>query len=138
VLLLTAVPRGAGLLARLLTPTRLGAARTGIGVVMVTRPALVPSAMGVDRTTAERMGWAVQMLGAREIALGMGAVVASRRGDRRAERLWLMAGLLSDAIDAVAVSQAVRSGRLPQLTGSAVAASSAGAAALELAALARR
>jgi hypothetical protein len=70
------------------------------------------------------------MLGARELALGLGTRVALRRGDSRAARLWVAAGLLSDAVDAVVVSAAVARGRVSSRTGAAVVAVAAGATAL--------
>ena len=48
-------------------PEHLALLRTGAGVVMVGRPRVLPQLMGVDSATATRVGWAVQMLGAREM-----------------------------------------------------------------------
>jgi hypothetical protein len=130
------------LLGRQLTPTRLGAGRTAVGVVMLTRPALVPQALGVDRATADRMAWSVQMLGAREVALGLGAVAAGRQaaraGDRSASRLWLLGGLLADAVDALAVARAVGQGRLATPAGGALVAVAATAAGIQARELSRR
>lgn len=137
-LLLTAPLHVAARAGSLLSPTRLALGRTGIGVVMVANPTLMPSTLGVDDASAERMGWVVQMLGAREIALGLGALASSRAGDRRGARLWLMAGVLSDTIDALAVARAVGAGRLSQPLGGAVVATAAGAAAIGARGLARR
>ncbi|MDP3712838.1 MAG: hypothetical protein Q8R60_10205 [Mycobacteriales bacterium] len=107
---------------------------------MLTRPSLVPTALGVDSASAQRMDWAVQMLGAREVSLGLGAVAAGgaarRSGDGRPARLWLAAGLLADAVDAAAVARAVGAGRLSKGTGGAlvlIAAAAAGVQARELA-----
>jgi hypothetical protein len=124
-----------GAAARVLTPLRLAQGRTGIGVTMVTRPAAVSRALGVDRVSAERSGWAVQMLGAREVALGAGAWIALRRGDERSTRLWLAAGLLCDAVDAVVMAGAVGRGRVHPAAGSAVAAVATTAAGIQTAAL---
>jgi hypothetical protein len=119
-----------------LTPLRLAQGRTGVGVVLLTRPTLVPRTLGVDRVSAERTGWAVQMLGAREVALGAGAWVSLRRGDDRASRLWLAAGLLSDAVDAMVVAGAVGRDRVDKAPGAAVVAIATTAAAVGAAALA--
>lgn len=105
---------------------------------MLTRPTLVPTSLGVDSATAQRMSWAVQMLGAREVALGMGAVLASRSGGRRAARLWLLGGLLSDAVDAMAVARAVGAGRLSTVTGGGMVAVAATAAGIQARELSRR
>ena len=117
-------------LADRLTPAHLALGRTGAGAVMVLRPRTVPQLLGVDSATATRMGWAVQMLGAREVALGLGTLAATRSGDGRAARLLLAAGLLSDAVDVLAVGGALLRGRVSKGTGTAVLAVAAGAVAL--------
>jgi hypothetical protein len=114
-------------LKRLLDPRGLAVGRTAVGVTMLTRPGLIPAALGVDAASSEQMSWAVQMLGAREVALGLGALLG-----RRQPRLWHAAGLLSDAVDALAVSSAIGKGRVRTSTGAglvaiAVAASVVGA-----------
>jgi hypothetical protein len=75
------------------------------------------------------------MLGARELALGLGTRVALRRGDDRVAGLWLAAGLLCDAVDAVVLTAAVARGRVSSRTGAALVAVAAGATALEAAEL---
>ncbi len=109
-------------------PEQLAVARAGIGVTMIARPRLVPGVLGVDSATSARMGWSTQMLGAREVALGVGAVVALRSSDRPAARLWLAAGVLCDTADALAIGAAMLSGRLSKPMGSVIAASALGAA----------
>lgn len=130
------------LLDRLLDPSGLALGRTAVGVWMLASPTALPRAAGVDRASAERVTWVVHMLGAREVALGLGAWTARRRarrtGDVRAERLWLAAGLLCDAVDAVAASSATasgRAGRAPGAVGVAVATTAVG---IQARALARR
>jgi hypothetical protein len=123
-----------------LTPARVSAGRVVAGVGMLARPALLGAPLGVDRVSVERTGWAVRMLGAREVALGAGTLVALRRsrgGDDRAARLWLAAGLLADAVDAVAVAGAVGKGTLRPVPGGAVVAVATTAAAVQAAALAQ-
>ena len=68
------------------------------------------------------------MLGAREVAPGLGALAALRSGDRAAARSWVAAGALCDALDVLAVGAAVASGRLSKPVGGAVVASALGAA----------
>ena len=125
-------------LARALTPLRLAQARTAVGATMLTRPTLVPQLLGVDRESAVRTGWAVQMLGAREVALGGGAWVAMRRGDARAARLWLLAGLVADAADAVVCAGAVGRGRVRASSGGALVAVATTAVGVQAAALSGR
>lgn len=117
------------------TPAQLALGRTGVGAVMVVRPRAVPQALGVDSATATRMAWAVQMLGAREIALGLGTWAALRSPDRAASRLWLAGGVLSDGVDALAVSGALLKGRVSKCSGLGLVAVAAAATALGVRAL---
>ena len=116
-------------LSDLLAPARLAVGRTGAGAVMLVRPRLMPQTMGVDSATAAKTAWLVQMLGAREIALGVGTLVALRSSDARATRTWLAAGVASDGLDALAVGAAVLSGRLSRPVGGAVVLTALAAAA---------
>jgi hypothetical protein len=124
--------RRAALLTRVVTGKRLALARAGIGTSMIVRPRLVPGLLGVDSATSARMAWAVQMVGARELALGLGAWAALRSDDVRGQRLWLAAGALSDGLDAVLVGGALLRGRVSTVTGAGVVATAALAAALEV------
>jgi hypothetical protein len=117
----------------LLTPQRLSAGRVAVGLGLLAHPPLLGAPLGVDRVSVERTGWAVRMLGAREVALGAGALVALRRGDAR---LWLAAGLLADAVDALAVGAAVGKGTVRTAPGAGVVALATTAAAVQAAALA--
>jgi hypothetical protein len=121
-------------LAERATPAQLAAGRTGAGVVMIVRPRTLPRLMGVDSATAARTGWVVQMLGAREIALGVGTLAALRRGDRGA-RLWLAVGVLADGVDALAVAGALVKGRVSKGTGLGLLAVAGSAVALGVHAL---
>lgn len=134
------VPRSRGPLSRtaltgLATPARLAAGRTGAGVVMLARPRLMPQTMGVDSASATKTAWVVQMLGAREVALGLGTLASLRAGRLRsggpgatrlgagelgATRTWVAAGVVCDALDVLAVGAAVLSGRLSRPAGGAV------------------
>jgi hypothetical protein len=121
---------------RLLSVERLSIGRTAAGVSMITRPRMLATSLGVDSAAAARTAWVTQMLGAREVALGVGTLVARRGGDRRAARLWLYAGLLSDAVDALAVGAAVARRQLSPVSGGAVVAVAGGAVYAQLTALA--
>jgi hypothetical protein len=103
-------------------------ARVAVGVAALTWPS-VPARPWVgtsaDELTAEVLGRA---LGARDVALGLGTLVAIRNappGPWPAGALYA-AGALSDALDAAITVAAWR--RLPKTTRWLVAASSAGAA----------
>ena len=123
-------------LSRWATPTALSVARIGAGTAMTVQPARVQSALGVDPVSAGRTSWAVQMLGARDLALGVGSLVALRRGDTRGSRLWLAAGLFSDAVDAFAVSRAVGKGTVTRAAGVGTVSAALTAVAIQATALA--
>jgi len=117
------------------TPGRLALSRTGVGGVMLVRPRLLPTALGVDSASAARTAWVVQMLGAREVALGLGTLVALRSPDGRAARAWVAAGALSDGADVLTLGAAVLRGRLSRRTGGLVVLSALGATVAALRAL---
>lgn len=123
------------LVSGLLSVERLSLGRVAAGVSMLARPRLLPTALGVDSAAAARMTWVTQMLGAREVALGVGTWTALRGGDRKAARLWLYAGLLSDSVDALAVGAAAVQGRVSRPIGTAVVAIAGGAVYAQVAAL---
>lgn len=131
------IPALLGQASQALTPRRLALGRTGAGAAMVVRPRLMPTAMGVDSASAAQTAWVVQMLGAREIALGLGTLTSLRSGDPQASRAWLAAGVLSDGIDVLAVGAAVARGRLSKGTGVLVVATALSAALAGLRALER-
>lgn len=117
------------------TPARLALTRTGVGGVMLVRPRLLPTTLGVDSASAARTAWVVQMLGAREVALGLGTLVALRAPDGRAARAWVAAGALSDGVDVLTIGAAVLRGRLSRRTGGLVVLSALGATVAALRAL---
>ena len=127
-----AAPTLGAALARVATGKRLALGRAGIGASMVVRPRLVPGLLGVDSATSTRMSWAMQMLGAREVALGLGSWAALRSDDTKGARLWLAASALLDGLDAVLVGTALLRGRVSTVTGTGVVATAALAAALEV------
>lgn len=102
--------RLAGLL-RALAPS-LGLGRTAVGLVMLARPRLVPEVLGTGAAAAAQTSWVLQMLGAREVALGLGAFRAGRTGSAAELRPWVAGGVLSDGVDAVAVAYALGRGHL--------------------------
>ena len=112
---------------------QLGAVRVGLGVVMLTRPLLVPRPLGIDRLTSGRVDWLVRMAGARDLALGAGTLAARRTGGLR---VWLLATLGSDVADAVILADAVRTRKVGRITGGAAALSAVVAAGLGAYALA--
>ena len=115
--------------------SQLAVGRTAAGVSMITRPRMLPQLMGVDSAAATRVGWAVQMLGAREVAVGLGTLASVRGGDRRATRTWVAAGVLCDAVDALAMTGALLRGRVGKASGAATLAIALSAVAIGLDAL---
>lgn len=116
-------------------PEHLAWGRTGAGLSMIVRPRLLPALFGVDSATSARMGWSTQMLGARELALGLGTLTALRSPDQRSARLWLAGGVLCDAADALVVGAALVKGRVSKTAGGAAVAVALTAVALGLRAL---
>ncbi len=118
----------------------LGLGRLGIGLVAATFPVAAVRSVGLDTATAARVAWLSRMLGARDGALGAGTLAAGR-----AWRLspvtgpgyapWLVAGVASDTVDAVAMVAAVRARRVDRLRGSLGAAVAAAGAIAGLVAL---
>ena len=110
--------------------TAVAAGRVAIGVTALTWP-LVPARPWVgadaDNVAAQVFGRA---LGARDLALGLGALAAlqapSSGDEARSARAWVAAGALSDALDVVASVLSWR--ELPRFTRWLVAASAGGAA----------
>jgi len=100
-------------LAARVRPAPLATGRAGIGVGMIARPRVLPAVFGVDSATSARMSWAVQMLGAREVAVGLGTLVSLRSGDRRGTRTWVAAGIVCDAVDALVMGAALARRRVP-------------------------
>ena len=88
----------------------LGAGRTLIGLVFGAAPVTAIRSMGVDGATAARVEWLARMTAARDAVLGAGTLAAARSG--RGTRTWLLAGAAADAVDAVAVTAAVKSRRV--------------------------
>ena len=104
------------------------AGRVGLGVTALAAPS-VPARPWVG-ASADELGAQVfgRALGARDLALGLGALAAARHASSapREVAAWYAAGVLSDALD-VAVTVAAWD-RLPRFTRWLVAASAGGAA----------
>jgi hypothetical protein len=94
-----------------------GRVGVGVGVALLARPRALPVALGVDSGTAARVSWVVRMVGARDVALGLGTLLALHRGEDA--RDWLLGQALSDAADAAAFAGAVARGHARVVPGSA-------------------
>lgn len=105
------------------------AGRAGLGVAALLWPS-VPGRPWVGPVADEPGGRVLaRALGARDLALGLGALAAAgmAHADARPAGAWFAAGALSDALDVAVTAAAWR--RLPPRTRWLVAASAAGAAA---------
>lgn len=71
------------------------------------------------------MAWAVQMVGGREVALALGSVAAAGFEPASSRRTWLAASMISDAVDATALTAAVTAATIGRRRGAVVAASAA-------------
>lgn len=82
-------------------------ARVAIGVGATLAPQLMSRIQFGSTSPAQDV--AVRMLGARDLALGAGALLAARHGSTGL-RGWVEAGALADAVDAAAFLRARRGG----------------------------
>lgn len=107
------------------------ALRVGLGVAALVSPGLAARPW-VGTSAAEPAGVVLgRAAGVRDLALGAGVLLAARQGPR-AERTWVAAGAVCDAVDAATTLAAWRSlaaGRL-LVAGAAVGAAALGALAL--------
>jgi peptide-methionine (R)-S-oxide reductase len=90
------------------------------------RPVEVAAFGGVDRASAQRTAHLAQLAGARDLALGVGLLVALVRGSDTGG--WVWAGALADGIDTAVVGSATARGRLGPAAGTALAVVAASAA----------
>jgi hypothetical protein len=105
-------------------PAPVAAVRTGVGVVMLLAPSVLPQVLGVDAAARARTSWLVQMLGVREVALAAGVLAAGRSGGASGgTRSWALAGSACDVVDALVVGSAARRGAVHPQWGGAVAVS---------------
>jgi len=110
--------------------TSIALGRAGVGASMLVCPRTLPTMLGLDSASTARISWVVQLLGARDLALGLGAAQALRY-DARAGRTWLAAGVLCDAVDALVLAAAAGRGRVSRPAAAVVVAAAAAAAAAQ-------
>jgi hypothetical protein len=88
---------------------QIAAGRTVIATSIMAAPVASARALGTDTATAQRVSWLTRMTAIRDGAIGVGGVLAARRG---AAAPWLLAGAASDLVDAVVIGKALRDGRI--------------------------
>lgn len=102
----------------------LGLTRVVIGAGLLIKPTGLARTLGAsDPRQADPVG---RLLGARELAIGIGTLVAWRRGHATAG--WIAAQAISDASDTVAFAAAAASGRVSPQRGWGMAAFAASGA----------
>ncbi len=80
--------------------TRLGVARIAFGVAALAAPTMFGRAWVGDEGSSASVALITRAFGVRDVALGLGAVLAARRG--APVRGWIEAGLLCDTCDVIA------------------------------------
>lgn len=105
---------------------QLAVGRIAAAAAIMAAPVLSTRLLGADGATAQRVVWLSRMLGVRDGAIGAGTLYAVRRGNPVS---WLVAGAVSDAVDAVVLTAAVKQGRARGPVARAILPVSAGAAA---------
>jgi hypothetical protein len=103
-----------------------GAGRMAIGAVFLAAPVSSVRLLGLDTATAARITWLARMTAARDGVLGTGTLVSSAREDGAGA--WLLAGSVSDAVDAAVLVAALREGRVRGFPAQAVIAAAVVAA----------
>jgi hypothetical protein len=107
---------------------QLALGRTAAGAAILAAPVLSARLLGADAATAKRVTWLTRMMAVRDAAIGAGGLVAARGEGQVAP--WMLAGAVSDAVDAIVLGRAMRQGRANRLTTVAVLPVAAGAAVL--------
>jgi hypothetical protein len=97
---------------------RLLLGRTAIAGAFLVAPVGTVRSLGCDTATARRVGWLTRMMAVRDGVLGVGGLLAVRRGGDAGS--WLVGGAAADALDTVVIAQAIRQGRLAGLRPAAV------------------
>jgi hypothetical protein len=105
-----------------------GASRLAIGAAFLAAPVMSVRILGLDSATAARVAWLARMTAIRDGVVGAGTVVSSARADGASG--WLLAGAVSDAVDAAVLISALREGRVGGWRARAIAGGAVAAAAV--------
>lgn len=95
-------------------------ARIGLGTALFLAPRRLVGAVLREAGPSEEAVAALRMFAGRDVALGLGALVAARR-DPRSVRAWVEAGIVADASDAFAFARLHTMAPLPRWSGLALA-----------------
>jgi hypothetical protein len=88
----------------------LGAGRIVIGTGLIFAPDGLARGLGISPEAARQSRWLTRLAGAREIAIGVGAIRAWRRNEDPSG--WILAQAISDGTDVVAFTVAAISGKV--------------------------
>jgi hypothetical protein len=113
------------------TVNALAGLRLAIGLGAWATPRVAGRVFGLDAEANPQAPYLARLFGARDVALGWGAL----NSEGQTQRQWLVAGLACDLADALAGVVGGRGGYLPKLTSVVVSATAVSAAALGAAAL---
>jgi hypothetical protein len=87
-----------------------GAGRLAIGAIFLLAPVPSVRLLGLDTATAARITWLARMTAGRDGVLGAGTLMSAARRDGAGA--WLLAGAVSDAVDAAVLVAALREGKV--------------------------
>jgi hypothetical protein len=113
------------------TARQLALGRTAVAAFLMAAPVTAQRLIGLDTGTAQRIAWLTRLTAVRDGALGVGALAAGRAGEARS---WVVAGAVSDAVDALVIAAALKQGRLRGVRPALVVPASAAVAAVGAAA----
>jgi hypothetical protein len=105
---------------------QLAAGRVVMAAAALAAPVPAARILGTDTATAGRVTWLTRMMAVRDGAIGAGGLAATRGSGSAAP--WLLAGAVSDAVDAAVLAVALRQGRIKGVVPTAVVPMAAGIA----------
>ena len=108
----------------------LGAGRILIGAGLIFAPGGLARGLGIDPQSAAASRWLTRIAGAREVAIGIGAIRAWHRDEDPSG--WILAQAISDSTDVVAFGAAAVSGKVSAKRGVGMAVFAASGAVSEI------
>lgn len=109
----------------------LGLTRVAIGIGLIANPMGIGKALGIADEAMRQSVWLARFTGGREIAIGLGTLVAWKRSEPLAG--WIAAQAISDATDTVAFAVVASQGKVSPARGWGMAAFAASGAISEAA-----
>lgn len=109
----------------------LGLTRVAIGIGLIANPMGIGKALGIDDGAMRQSVWLARFTGGREIAIGLGTLLAWKRAEPLAG--WIAAQAISDATDTVAFAVVTSQGKVSPARGWGMAAFAASGAISEAA-----